>query len=80
VGSSIAPAAWVASYGSEESDFGFAVDQVHATWDSSSGRIEVTANVAVKGALAEVYRVGYHVSFLTHLDKDVGPDGRFRLP
>jgi hypothetical protein len=80
VGSSIAPAAWVSSFGSLESDFGFAVDEVHAEWDSSSGRIEVTAKVAYKGAQGKLYRVGYHVSFLTHLNQDVGPDGRRRLP
>jgi hypothetical protein len=80
VGTSIVPAAWVASFGSGEGDFGFAVDEVHATWDSSSGRIEVTAKVAVKGDPGTIYRLGYHVSFLAHLNKNVGPDGRYRLP
>ena len=53
VGSSIAPAAWVSSFGSLESDFGFAVDEVHAEWDSSSGVIEVTAKVATRHVVSE---------------------------
>jgi hypothetical protein len=76
--SSIAPTAWVASFGAEENDFGFAVDEVHASWEHSSGRIKVVAMLAVKGDIANIYRVGYHVSFLAHLDKKTGPDGRTR--
>ena len=39
--------------GSLESDFGFAVDEVHAEWDSSSGVIEVTAKVATRHVVSE---------------------------
>lgn len=44
--------------------FGWAVNQARAEWDSGSGKIKVTADLAVRDSGSVLYRMAYQVCVL----------------
>lgn len=65
VHSAIATASLASIYNHDPaSPSGCAVDSVDAHWDDQSKKIEVTAQLAVRGTGSNLYRMGYQVTVL----------------
>lgn len=79
INDAIAATASLGSISADENNVGWAVNSVDADWDIDSGRIKVTAEIAVKGEDGHFNRLGYQVNFLarrTDGSPSGGPSGQ----